>query len=179
MAAKKRQGRPVPSSKESRSKAAARAPPRQRPAVVVKVRVLPHAEDLPLPAYETPLSAGMDLRAAITKKLKLGKGKQALVPTGLTIALPEGYEAQVRPRSGLAARYGITCLNTPGTIDADYRGEIQVLLINHGAEPFTIRRGERIAQMIIAPVTRAAWSEVETLPASRRGTDGFGSTGKR
>jgi dUTP pyrophosphatase len=121
----------------------------------------------------------MDLRAAITKKLKLGKGKQALVPTGLTIALPEGYEAQVRPRSGLAARYGITCLNTPGTIDADYRGEIQVLLINHGAEPFTIRRGERIAQMIIAPVTRAAWSEVETLPASRRGTDGFGSTGKR
>jgi dUTP pyrophosphatase len=122
----------------------------------------------------------MDLRAAIPegKGLALKPGRSKLVPTGLTIALPAGYEAQVRPRSGLAAKHGITCLNSPGTIDADYRGEIQVILINHGDEPFTIKRGERIAQMVIAPVMQAGWSVVETLPKTRRGAGGFGSTGR-
>lgn len=140
---------------------------------------LPHAADLPLPAYETAHAAGMDLRAALPEDAPrtLAPLERAMIPTGLSIALPEGYEAQVRPRSGLAARHGITCLNTPGTIDADYRGEIQVILINLGAEPFTIRRGERIAQIVVAPVTRAAWVEAAELPASARGAGGFGSTG--
>ena len=139
---------------------------------------LPHAEGLALPAYETPLSAGMDLRAAVTTELFIEPGARALIPTGLAIALPAGFEAQVRPRSGLAIKHGITCLNSPGTIDADYRGEIQVILINHGDAPFPVKRGDRIAQMVIAPVTQATWSEVDALDETARGAGGFGSTGK-
>ena len=146
-------------------------------AVLIHVTPLPHFEGLALPAYDTELSAGMDLRAAVGEPLVLAPGARALVPTGLAIALPAGFEAQVRPRSGLALKHGITCLNSPGTIDADYRGEIQVLLINLGQAPFTIARGERIAQMVIAPVTQARWEIVATLPATKRGTGGFGSTG--
>jgi dUTP pyrophosphatase len=144
------------------------------------VSPLPHFEGLALPAYETAFSAGMDLRAAVPEDqpVTLRPGERTLTPTGLTIALPAGYEAQVRPRSGLALKHGITCLNTPGTIDADYRGEVKVILINLGQEPFTIRRGERIAQMIIAPVTQARWEQVDTLPESVRGAGGFGSTGR-
>jgi dUTP pyrophosphatase len=136
-------------------------------------------EDLPLPAYATSHSAGVDLCAAVTEELLLGPGQRALVPTGLRIALPEGYEAQVRPRSGLAVRHGIGMVNSPGTIDADYRGEIRVILINWGQEPFIIRRGDRIAQMVIAPVTRVAWDEVSDLPPTERGEGGFGHTGRR
>ena len=149
-------------------------------AVEVLIRRLPHAEGLPLPAYQTEGAAGMDLRAAGPEDapLTLRPGDRAMVPTGFAIALPAGYEAQVRPRSGLAAKYGVTCLNAPGTIDHDYRGEVQVILVNHGAEDFVIRRGERIAQMLIAPVTRAAWSEVESLDETERGAGGFGSTGR-
>ena len=148
--------------------------------VSIQVTPLPHFEGLALPAYETALSAGMDLRAAVPKDepMVVAPGERVLAPTGLTIALPAGYEAQVRPRSGLALKHGVTCLNTPGTIDADYRGEVKVILINLGAEPFTIRRGERIAQMVIAPVTRAEWDAVATLPESARGDGGFGSTGR-
>ena len=148
--------------------------------IPIKIRRLPHSGDLPLPAYETALSAGMDLRAAVPESapLTLQPGGRALVPTGLAIALPAGYEAQVRPRSGLALKHGITCLNTPGTIDADYRGELQVLLVNLGDAPFVIARGERIAQMIIAPVTQGSWVETETLDDTARGAGGFGSTGK-
>ncbi len=145
--------------------------------VRVAVTRLPGAETLDLPAYETELAAGMDLAAAIVEPLILAPGARAMVPTGLAIALPEGYEAQIRPRSGLAARYGLTVLNAPGTIDADYRGEIKVILANLGAEPFTVERGMRIAQMVVAPVTRIAWAEVEALPDSARGAGGFGSTG--
>ncbi|HRP10602.1 MAG TPA: dUTP diphosphatase, partial [Terricaulis sp.] len=134
-------------------------------ALAIEVAPLAHFGDLNLPAYETALSAGMDLRAAVEerKPLTLAPGERALVPTGLTIALPAGFEAQIRPRSGLAFKHGVTCLNTPGTIDADYRGEVKVLLINLGQEPFTIGRGERIAQMVIAPVTQAAWEVVREL----------------
>jgi dUTP pyrophosphatase len=132
---------------------------------------------LPLPSYETAHAAGMDLRAAVAEPLLLAPGARALVPTGIVIALPEGTEAQVRPRSGLAFRHGISMLNTPGTIDADYRGEIRVILINHGQEPFTIQRGDRIAQLVIAPVLRAEWIECETLDDTPRGTGGFGHTG--
>ena len=148
--------------------------------VPVLVSTLPHFEGLALPAYETALSAGMDLRAALPddEPVTLKPGERTLTPTGLTIALPAGYEAQVRPRSGLALKNGITCLNTPGTIDADYRGEVKVILINLGQEPFTIRRGERIAQMVIAPVTQARWEQVDVLPESARGVGGFGSTGR-
>jgi dUTP pyrophosphatase len=148
--------------------------------VTVQINRLPHSEGLPLPAYETALAAGMDLRAAVPENepMTLAPGARAMVPTGLTMALPDGYEAQVRPRSGLAAKHGITCLNTPGTIDADYRGEVKVILINLGAEPFVIKRGERIAQMVIAPVTRATLAEVETLDETTRGAGGFGSTGR-
>jgi len=146
----------------------------------VQVRRLPHSEGLPLPAYETAHAAGMDLRAAVAEDapVVLEPGHRKLIPTGLCIALPEGFEAQVRPRSGLALRHGITCLNSPGTVDADYRGELQVILINHGAEPFTVRRGERIAQMVIAPVVQARWVEVEALDDTARGEGGFGSTGR-
>lgn len=145
----------------------------------IALKRLPHAADLPLPAYETAHAAGMDLRAALAdgEPRTLAPGERAMIPTGLSIALPEGYEAQVRPRSGLAARHGVTCLNTPGTIDADYRGEVQVILINLGAEPFAIRRGDRIAQLVVAPVTRAVWVEASELPESARGAGGFGSTG--
>jgi dUTP diphosphatase len=145
----------------------------------VDVQQLPHAEGLPLPAYQSADAAGLDLLAAVpeTAPLTLEPGRHALVPTGLVIALPRGYEAQVRPRSGLAARHGVTVLNAPGTIDADYRGEVAVLLINHGDAPFTIRRGERIAQMVIAPVIKAELVRVTALPATDRGSGGFGSTG--
>lgn len=148
--------------------------------VRIEVAPLPHFEGLALPAYETALSAGMDLRAAVAEDapMTLEPGARALVPTGLTIALPAGYEAQIRPRSGLAFKHGLTCLNTPGTIDADYRGEVKVLLINLGQEPFTIARGERIAQMVIAPVTQGAWDVVATLGETARGAGGFGSTGR-
>ncbi|MEZ6024133.1 MAG: dUTP diphosphatase [Hyphomonadaceae bacterium] len=146
----------------------------------IQVAPLPHFEELALPAYETSLSAGMDLRAAVAEDapLTLAPGERKLVPTGLTIALPAGYEAQVRPRSGLALKHGITCLNTPGTIDADYRGEVGVILINLGQEAFTIKRGERIAQMVIAPVTQANFEVVQTLSETARGAGGFGSTGR-
>lgn len=146
-------------------------------AVDVKVRRLPHGADLPLPAYQTADSAGMDLLAAISEDLILAPGERTLIPTGLSIALPPGYEAQVRPRSGLALRHGVTQVNTPGTIDADYRGEIGVILINHGAEPFTVTRGMRIAQMVVAPVIQARWNEVAELDETGRGGGGFGSTG--
>jgi len=147
--------------------------------IIVQVVPLAHFAGLPLPAYETALAAGMDLRAALPDDapLTLAPMARAMVPTGLTIALPAGYEAQVRPRSGLAARNGVTCLNTPGTIDADYRGEVKVILINLGAEPFVIKRGERVAQMVIAPVVRAELVAVTTLSATARGSGGFGSTG--
>jgi len=146
----------------------------------VRIERLPHAAGLPLPAYETAGSAGMDLRAAVAddQPLTLAPGARALVPTGLKIALEPGYEAQVRPRSGLALKHGITCLNTPGTVDSDYRGEVGVILANLGTEPFVIRRGERIAQMVIARHARAAMVEVEGLDETARGTGGFGSTGR-
>jgi dUTP pyrophosphatase len=144
------------------------------------IRQLPHAAGLPLPAYQSAHAAGLDLLAAVPQDaaMLLAPGKHAMVPTGLAIALPEGFEAQVRPRSGLAAKHGVTVLNSPGTVDADYRGEISVILINHGAEPFLIRRGERIAQMVIAPVVQAKLNPVESLPETGRGSGGFGSTGR-
>jgi dUTP pyrophosphatase len=147
--------------------------------VKVDIRQLPHGEGLALPAYQSADAAGLDLLAAVPAEtpLILLPGKHAMVPTGLIIALPRGYEAQVRPRSGLAARYGVTVLNSPGTVDADYRGEINVLLINHGETPFQIRRGERIAQMVIAPVVQAQLVRVATLSTTERGSGGFGSTG--
>ena len=145
--------------------------------VEIAVSRLPHNTDLPLPAYETAQSAGMDLAAAIDAPVTLAPGGRAMVPTGLGIALPAGYEAQVRPRSGLAAKNGVTVLNTPGTVDADYRGEVKVILINLGDDAFEIERGMRIAQMVIAPVTQASFAEVDTLPETARGTGGFGSTG--
>jgi len=145
----------------------------------IPVTRLPHAEGIPLPAYETALAAGMDLRAAVPdhEPLILKPMARAMVPTGLSFAVPAGFEAQVRPRSGLAAKAGITCLNTPGTIDADYRGEVKVILINLGEEDFVIRRGDRIAQLVIAPVASASWLEVESLETTERGAGGFGSTG--
>jgi dUTP pyrophosphatase len=148
--------------------------------VKVDVKLLPHGEGLALPAYQSLHAAGLDLLAAVPEDtpMTLAAGKHALIPTGLVIALPPGFEAQVRPRSGLAAKHGVTGLNAPGTIDADYRGEIQVLLINHGATPFTIRRGERIAQMVIASVVRAELVSAEELPETGRGSGGFGSTGR-
>jgi dUTP pyrophosphatase len=148
--------------------------------ITVDIRQLPHAEGLALPAYQTTDAAGMDLLAAVPVEtpLILSPGQYALVPTGLTIALPSGYEAQVRPRSGLAARHGVTVLNAPGTVDADYRGEIGVLLINHGDAPFSIRRGERIAQMVIAAVVRVELVPVASLATTSRGSGGFGSTGR-
>lgn len=137
----------------------------------------PHGADLPLPTYATAHSAGMDLYAAVTAGVILAPRERALIPTGVRIALPPGVEAQVRPRSGLAIRHGITVLNSPGTIDADYRGEIKVIVINLGQEPFTIRRGDRIAQMIVAAVARVEWAPVESLESSVRGEGGFGHTG--
>jgi dUTP pyrophosphatase len=146
----------------------------------LRIQRLPHAEGLALPAYETTGSAGMDLRAAVPADapLTLEPGARALVPTGLKIALEQGWEAQVRPRSGLALKHGITCLNSPGTIDSDYRGEVGVILINHGAEAFVIQRGERIAQIVIAAHAQAVIVEVESLDETLRGAGGFGSTGR-
>jgi dUTP pyrophosphatase len=146
-------------------------------AIPVAVTILPHGKGLALPRYATEASAGMDLAAAIAADIVLAPGERRAVPTGLAIALPAGYEAQIRPRSGLALRHGVTVLNSPGTIDADYRGEIQIILINLGAEPVTLTRGQRIAQLVLAPVARLAWQEVSALPASVRGSGGFGSTG--
>jgi dUTP pyrophosphatase len=148
--------------------------------VKVDIRQLPHAEGLPLPAYQSTHAAGLDLLAAVPEETPfvLAPGKHALVPTGLTIALPPGYEAQVRPRSGLAAKHAVTVLNSPGTVDADYRGEISVILINHGDAPFPIERGERIAQMVIAPVAQAELVTVASLSETARGSGGFGSTGR-
>jgi len=147
--------------------------------VDVRIMRLPHGADLPLPSYQSALAAGLDLLAAVAADtpLQLAPGARALVPTGIAIALPEGYEAQVRPRSGLAARHGVTVLNAPGTIDADYRGEIQALLVNLGAEAAAITRGMRIAQLVIAPVSHARLSEAASLDETARGSGGFGSTG--
>ncbi|MBO1079865.1 dUTP diphosphatase [Roseomonas haemaphysalidis] len=144
---------------------------------VIAVRRLPHAEGLPLPAYATPGAAGFDLLAAVLEPLVIPPGGRALVPTGLQMALPEGYELQIRPRSGLALKHGITLPNSPGTIDEDYRGEVGVIVLNTGTAPFTVERGARIAQGVLAPVVRGGWAEVDTLPETARGGGGFGSTG--
>lgn len=146
--------------------------------VTLELKRLEHGKDLPLPAYQSDLAAGLDLVAAVATPVTLAPGARALVPTGLSMALPAGFEAQVRPRSGLAAKHGITVLNTPGTVDADYRGEVKVILINLGDAPFEIVRGERIAQMVIAPVLQAAIEEVDELSDTARGSGGFGSTGR-
>lgn len=146
--------------------------------VKVKVKRRPGTEDLPLPAYMTAGAAGMDLYAAVEAEVVLHPGERRLIPTGLYISLPPGYEAQIRPRSGLALRHGISMVNTPGTIDSDYRGEIGVILINHGEEPFVVRRGDRIAQMVVSRVERVEWEEVDALDESERGSGGFGHTGK-
>lgn len=145
----------------------------------VKVMQLPHGRGLDLPAYESEQAAGMDLRAALAEgeEVTLAPGARAMVPTGLAIALPSGFEAQVRPRSGLAAKQGVTVLNSPGTVDADYRGEVKVILINHGDEPVVIDRGMRIAQMLFGPVTRGVFAAVDSLDETERGAGGFGSTG--
>ena len=147
--------------------------------VEVRVLRLPHAAGLPLPAYQSALAAGLDLVAAVPAQapVAIAPGGRAMIPTGIAIALPRGHEGQIRPRSGLAARHGVTVLNTPGTIDADYRGEVQVILINHGAEPFVVERGMRIAQLVIARVERAALIEVESLDTTARAAGGLGSTG--
>ncbi|MBX7256308.1 MAG: dUTP diphosphatase [Candidatus Hydrogenedentes bacterium] len=147
-------------------------------AVEVAITREPGTDDIPLPAYETEHAAGMDVRASVTEPLTLAPGQRALVPTGLRIALPEGYEAQIRPRSGLAIKHGISLLNSPGTIDADYRGEIRIIIANLGQEPFTIARGDRIAQMIVAPVTKVEWRSVDSLDETKRGEGGFGHTGR-
>ncbi|MBL1234507.1 MAG: dUTP diphosphatase [Rhodobiaceae bacterium] len=149
--------------------------------VSIDVQTLPHFGDLVLPAYESEGAAGMDLRAALGdgEVITLEPGAKAMVPTGLAMALPVGHEAQIRPRSGLAAKHSVTVLNSPGTIDSDYRGEVKVILINHGSSPFKIERGERIAQMVIAPVTQGVWTRVEELSETARGAGGFGSTGTK
>jgi dUTP pyrophosphatase len=147
------------------------------PGVAIQVVRLPHAEGLPLPSYATAGAAGMDLQAAIAAPVTLAPGARALLPTGLRIAIPAGYELQVRPRSGLALKNGIVLPNSPGTIDEDYRGELGVILMNAGDQPFTVERGMRIAQAVLAPVVRAAWAEVSALPETARGAGGFGSTG--
>lgn len=149
-------------------------------AIKLDIRQLPHGEGLPLPAYQSAHAAGLDLLAAVPENapLVLAPGKYALVPTGLAIALPSGHEAQIRPRSGLALKHGVTVLNAPGTVDADYRGEVSVLLINHGDAPFPIRRGERIAQMVIAPVVQVELVPAVSLSTTDRGSGGYGSTGR-
>jgi dUTP pyrophosphatase len=148
--------------------------------IKVEILQLPHGKGLALPAYQSADAAGLDLLAAVPEEtpLILPPGKYAKVPTGLSIALPSGYEAQIRPRSGLAAKHGVTVLNSPGTVDADYRGEVSVLLINHGDAPFAVRRGERIAQMVIAPVAQAQLVPVVALSTTDRGSGGYGSTGR-
>ena len=149
-------------------------------ATIVRVQRLPHGADLDLPAYQSAGAAGVDLAAAVEDgaPVTIAPGAREMVPTGLSIELPEGYEAQVRPRSGLAAKHGVTVLNSPGTIDADYRGEVKVILINLGDEPFTVTRGERIAQMVVQPVVRVTWEEADALASSARGEGGFGSSGR-
>jgi dUTP pyrophosphatase len=143
----------------------------------IAIQRLPHSEDLPLPAYATAGAAGLDLIAAVQGEITLEPGRHARVPTGIALALPEGFEAQVRPRSGLALRHGVTVLNAPGTIDSDYRGEVTAILINHGGKAFTITRGMKIAQLVVAPHARVEWSETATLEPTSRGAGGFGSTG--
>ncbi|WP_374302528.1 dUTP diphosphatase [Ferrovibrio sp.] len=143
----------------------------------VPLKRLPHGADLPLPAYATADAAGLDLLAALAEPVTLKPGERKLIPTGLSIAVPPGFEAQVRPRSGLALKHGVTVLNAPGTVDADYRGEVGVILINHGDQPFVINRGERIAQMVVAAYSRVEWIEAAELPQTQRGAGGFGSTG--
>jgi dUTP pyrophosphatase len=145
--------------------------------VRVAIERLGGSEDLPLPRYMTDHAAGMDIVAAVAAEVVIAPGERALIPTGIAIALPEGYEAQIRPRSGLALRNGVTLVNTPGTIDADYRGEIQIIMINHGAESFVVCRGDRIAQMIVAPVSRVTWDLTQGLSDTARGSGGFGHTG--
>ncbi len=145
--------------------------------LTVRVKRLPHGDGLPLPSYHSKHAAGLDLVAAVTEPVEFAPGARSLVPTGFVLELPEGYEAQVRPRSGLALKHGVTLLNSPGTIDSDYRGEVMVLLVNHGSEPFTVRRGMRIAQLVIAPVSHVEIVAVEALQATGRGPGGFGSTG--
>ena len=144
--------------------------------IQVTICRLPGGEDLPLPSYMTGQAAGMDLVAAVAKETRIMPGERQLIPSGIALALPEGYEAQIRPRSGIALKHGVTLVNTPGTIDADYRGEIGVLLINHGGEPFIVRRGDRIAQMVVQRVCRVAWRLTGTLTATARGDGGFGHT---
>jgi dUTP pyrophosphatase len=146
--------------------------------VTVCVRQLAHGEGLPLPGYESDGAAGMDLRAAVAEPVVLPQGGRAMIPTGLILELPPGYEAQVRPRSGLAARHGVTVLNSPGTVDSDYRGEVKVILINLGEEPFEVERGARIAQLVVQPVVRAGLRAAVELSTTARGTGGFGSTGR-
>ncbi len=143
----------------------------------VSIKTLIHAEGLDLPAYATEHAAGMDLCAAISDDIVIAPGQRQLIPTGIALALPQGYEAQIRPRSGLALKHGVTVLNSPGTIDADYRGEVQIILANLGDQPFTVGRGMRIAQMVIASYQRIEWVQVNELPETARGTGGFGSTG--
>jgi len=150
---------------------------RQQNSIPIQIVRLPHAEGLPLPSYATEGAAGMDLIAAVTERLVIPPGGRALVPTGLKIALPAGYELQVRPRSGLALKHGIVLPNSPGTVDEDFRGELQVIVMNAGEAPFTIERGMRIAQAVVSPVVRAVWREVDALPETARGAGGFGSTG--
>ena len=145
--------------------------------IKVQVKRLPHGEGLSLPSYMSRHAAGMDLLAAVENDVVIKSGERSLIPTGISIALPEGYEAQVRPRSGLAIKSGISVLNTPGTIDADYRGEVCVILVNHDSQPFTVKRGDRIAQMVIKEVIQACLEEVKELPDSHRGSGGFGHTG--
>lgn len=149
------------------------------PAVIVSLKRLPEGEGLDLPAYMTANAAGADLLAAVRDAVTLLPGARALIPAGFSMALPHGYEAQIRPRSGLALRYGVTCLNSPGTVDSDYRGPVCVILANLGTEPFIVRRGDRIAQLVVAPVSRASFEVVAELEETARGTGGFGSTGTR
>lgn len=146
---------------------------------ILHIQVLPHGEGLPLPEYQTAAAAGMDICAALNApdQITIAPGARALIPTGLMLAIPEGYEGQVRPRSGMAAKQGVTVLNAPGTIDADYRGEVKVILVNLGQEPALIKRGDRIAQLILSPVARLPQKTVKSLPDTERGTGGFGSTG--
>jgi len=152
---------------------------KQKEQSTVSLQVLPHGEGLDMPFYASELAAGADIRAAITEDVVLEAGDYQLIPTGFSMALPAGFEAQIRPRSGLALKHGVTVLNTPGTIDADYRGEVGVILINHGCEPFTIQRGDRIAQMVIANVVQASFQVVKSLGDTKRGIGGFGSSGQK
>jgi len=169
--------RPIQKEKDTRAALTGKNK-RANSEMCVQVKRRPGTEDLPLPHYMSSGSAGMDLMAAIEEPVVLPPGGRNLIPSGISIALPEGYEAQIRPRSGLAVRHGVTLLNTPGTIDSDYRGEIRMILINLGEEPYTINRGDRIAQMVLAPVVPGRWQEVADLPETKRNAGGFGHTGR-